>query len=176
MLSALVTTEARSKMKHRTKESVRSCRYLAATNWAIAVGVVLLFHEALAQAADAGGKPPPPIPAAVSARVRAFVNEPWNNTSLTQGLAIISDTKETPSSRAAAMQVLHANRKKLSPDETRGFLGEVTRLAKDAFNLMLCLYSLGDKVRMKDCFTSLLTIEIPGFTEEEEEEMNKPNN
>ena len=41
---------------------------------------------------------------------------------------------------------------------------------------MLCLYSLGDKVRMKDCFTSLLTIEIPGFTEEEEEEMNKDNN
>ena len=47
---------------------------------------------------------------------------------------------------------------------------------QDAFNLMLCLYSLGDKVRMKDCFTTLLTIEIPGFTEEEEEEMNKTEN
>lgn len=46
----------------------------------------------------------------------------------------------------------------------------------DAFNLMLCLYSLGDKVRMKDCFTSMLSIEIPGFTEEEEEEMNKSDN
>ena len=46
---------------------------------------------------------------------------------------------------------------------------------QDAFNLMLCLYSLGDKVRMKDCFTSLLTIVIPGFTEEEEEQMNKAN-
>ena len=46
---------------------------------------------------------------------------------------------------------------------------------QDAFNLILCLYSLGDKVRMKDCFTSLLTIVIPGFTEEEEEEMNKTN-
>ena len=38
---------------------------------------------------------------------------------------------------------------------------------------MLCLYALGDKVRMKDCFSSMLAIEIPGFTEEEEEEMNK---
>jgi len=44
---------------------------------------------------------------------------------------------------------------------------------QDAFNLMLCLYALGDKVRMKDCFSSMLAIEIPGFTEEEEEEMNK---
>lgn len=42
-----------------------------------------------------------------------------------------------------------------------------------AFNLLLCLYGLGDKVRMKDCFSSMLNIEIPGFTEEEEEEMNK---
>ncbi len=38
---------------------------------------------------------------------------------------------------------------------------------------MLCLYGLGDKVRMKDCFASMLSIEIPGFTEEEEEEMQK---
>lgn len=42
-----------------------------------------------------------------------------------------------------------------------------------AFNLMLCLYALGDKIRMKDCFASMLSIEIPGFTEEEDEEMNK---
>lgn len=42
-----------------------------------------------------------------------------------------------------------------------------------AQNLMLCLYALGDKDRMKDCFVSMLTIEIPGFTEEEEEEMAK---
>ena len=45
----------------------------------------------------------------------------------------------------------------------------------DGFNLLLCLYALGDKVRMKDCFASMLAIEIPGFTEEEEEEMNKEN-
>lgn len=43
----------------------------------------------------------------------------------------------------------------------------------DAMNLMICLYAQGDKIRMKDCFASMLTVEIPGFTEEEEEEMNK---
>ena len=37
------------------------------------------------------------------------------------------------------------------------------------FNLMLCLYALGDKNRMKDCFTSIIAIEIPGITDEEEE-------
>ncbi|KRX05596.1 hypothetical protein PPERSA_12774 [Pseudocohnilembus persalinus] len=42
-----------------------------------------------------------------------------------------------------------------------------------AFNLMVCLFALGDVVRMKDCFVSMLQIEIPGFTEEEEEEMQK---
>jgi len=41
---------------------------------------------------------------------------------------------------------------------------------------MLCLYALGDKNRMKDCFASMLSIEIPGFTEEEEEEMTKETN
>lgn len=41
---------------------------------------------------------------------------------------------------------------------------------------MLCLYALGDKNRMKDCFASMLSIEIPGFTEEEEEEMAKETN
>lgn len=38
-----------------------------------------------------------------------------------------------------------------------------------SFNLLLCLYGQGDKVRMKDCFYSMIGIEIPGFTEDEEE-------
>ncbi|EAR82438.2 tetratricopeptide repeat protein (macronuclear) [Tetrahymena thermophila SB210] len=42
-----------------------------------------------------------------------------------------------------------------------------------AFNLLLCLYDQGDKLRMKDCFSSMLGIEIPGYTENEEEEMNQ---
>jgi intraflagellar transport protein 88 len=41
-----------------------------------------------------------------------------------------------------------------------------------AFNLLLCLYDQGDKLRMKDCFSSMLGIEIPGYTEEEEEDIN----
>lgn len=34
---------------------------------------------------------------------------------------------------------------------------------------MLCFYALGDKKSMKDCFVSMLNIEIPGMGEEEEE-------
>ncbi|EGR33380.1 hypothetical protein IMG5_054890, partial [Ichthyophthirius multifiliis] len=41
-----------------------------------------------------------------------------------------------------------------------------------AFNLLLCLYGQGDKVRMKDCFSSMLSIEIQGYTQEEEEDIN----
>ena len=41
-----------------------------------------------------------------------------------------------------------------------------------AFNLLLCLYGQGDKIRMKDCFASMLSIEIAGYTEEEEEDIN----
>lgn len=41
-----------------------------------------------------------------------------------------------------------------------------------AFNLLLCLYDQGDKLRMKDCFSSMLGIDIPGYTEEEEEDIN----
>lgn len=35
-----------------------------------------------------------------------------------------------------------------------------------AFNLIICLYAAGDKLRMKDCFTSMITNPV----EEEEEE------
>jgi HEAT repeat protein len=91
----------------------------------------LIFCGASALAADAEGKSSPKATETVSTRARAFVNERWNNTSFTQGIAIIADTKETPSSRAAAMQALHANRKKLTSDEMRTFLGEATGLAKD---------------------------------------------
>jgi len=38
-----------------------------------------------------------------------------------------------------------------------------------AFNLMLCFYALGDKKSMKDCFVSMLNIEIPGISDEEDE-------
>eukprot|EP01017_Pseudomicrothorax_dubius_P027350 TRINITY_DN3139_c0_g1_i5.p1 TRINITY_DN3139_c0_g1~~TRINITY_DN3139_c0_g1_i5.p1 ORF type:complete len:702 (-),score=217.51 TRINITY_DN3139_c0_g1_i5:260-2365(-) len=35
-----------------------------------------------------------------------------------------------------------------------------------AFNLLVCLYALGDRERMKKCFAAMLAIEIPGFTED----------
>jgi intraflagellar transport protein 88 len=39
-----------------------------------------------------------------------------------------------------------------------------------AYNLILCYFALGDKEKMKKGFTQLLTIEIPGLEEEEDEE------
>jgi intraflagellar transport protein 88 len=38
-----------------------------------------------------------------------------------------------------------------------------------AYNLIICLYAAGDKLRMKDCFTSMITNPV----EEEEEEPSK---
>lgn len=40
--------------------------------------------------------------------------------------------------------------------------------AQTAFNLILCLFAIGDKDKLKKAFTQLLTIEIPGTEEEEE--------
>jgi hypothetical protein len=68
--------------------------------------------------------------AAISPRTKNFVSDRWNNTSFALGIAIIADASESPTSRAAAMEVLHANRKRLTTDEMRTFLGEATRLAK----------------------------------------------
>ena len=38
-----------------------------------------------------------------------------------------------------------------------------------AFNLMLCLFARGDKDKMKKHFIKMLSIPIPGMTEEDEE-------
>lgn len=40
---------------------------------------------------------------------------------------------------------------------------------KTAYNLIICLYTTGDKMRMKDCFTSMITNPIEDSDEEEEE-------
>jgi len=40
------------------------------------------------------------------------------------------------------------------------------------FNLMLCYFARGDKDKMKRHFIKLLSIPIPGMTEEEEEKLN----
>ncbi|CAM9150859.1 unnamed protein product, partial [Ectocarpus fasciculatus] len=41
-----------------------------------------------------------------------------------------------------------------------------------AFNLLLCLYARGDKEKMKKHFVKMLSIPIPGMTEEDEEKAN----
>lgn len=38
---------------------------------------------------------------------------------------------------------------------------------KTAFNLIICLYATGDKMRMKDCFTSMITNPIEEDQNEE---------
>lgn len=44
---------------------------------------------------------------------------------------------------------------------------------QSAFNLMLCLYARGDKDKMRKHFVKMLTIPIPGMTEDDEERMNE---
>ena len=39
---------------------------------------------------------------------------------------------------------------------------------KTAYNLIICLYTTGDKMRMKDCFTSMITNPIEESDDEEE--------
>ena len=40
-----------------------------------------------------------------------------------------------------------------------------------AFNLILCIYALGDKMKMKSWFERMLMIDLPGTEEEETEEI-----
>ncbi len=43
------------------------------------------------------------------------------------------------------------------------------------FNLLLCLYALGDKNKLKECFSNMLYIEIPGLFDEEGDEIQAEN-
>lgn len=43
---------------------------------------------------------------------------------------------------------------------------------KTAYNLIICLYGAGDKLRMKDCFTSMITNPVEEDNDEEEEDPN----
>ena len=43
-----------------------------------------------------------------------------------------------------------------------------------AFNLLLCLYARGDKDKMKRHYSKMLTIPIPGMTEDDEERLKDP--
>ena len=115
----------------KTTKFVAVWRHLIAASGAMAVGTSLLFSCALAHADNVKDKPLPNSAATLSPRAKNFVSERWNNSSFANGIAIIADAQETATSRAAAMQMLHANRKKLTADEMRQLLSEATRLAKD---------------------------------------------
>lgn len=92
----------------------------------------------LAFYAHALAQPEPPATrqnadqSALSANARALVSDAWNGTSAQRGLAIMSNPAEKPVSRAAAMQVLHANRRKMMPAEMRELLTGAVKLAKDS--------------------------------------------
>jgi hypothetical protein len=53
----------------------------------------------------------------ISPRAQALVNQTWTNTSFAEGIAVLADRNETKESRALAMEVLQANRKKLNSTE-----------------------------------------------------------
>lgn len=40
-----------------------------------------------------------------------------------------------------------------------------------AFNLVLCLYALGDVEKIKQCFIAMLSIEIPGLTQNDDDDL-----
>lgn len=47
---------------------------------------------------------------------------------------------------------------------------------QSAFNLLLCLYARGDKEKMRKHFVKMLSVPIPGMTEEDEEKSHEPTN
>ena len=105
-------------------------RVMKTVDFASAASLVIVLVS-LAYPGNAQGQQTPSAGTVVSPRVKAFVGARWNTNSFPQGIAIVADTKEPPTSRAAAMEVLHTNRRKLSVDEMRTLLSESTRLAKD---------------------------------------------
>lgn len=112
-------------MKVKTCRPVADCvRSISSLGAAAVLGVLVCSGYAQGQQTQRPAN-------LISPRVKTYVGEHWNNASFSQGVAIMADTKETPTSRAAAMVTLHSNRRKLSGAEMMTFLGEVTRLAKD---------------------------------------------
>ena len=67
----------------------------------------------------------------LSPRAQALVNQTWTNTSFAEGIAVLADRNETKESRALAMEVLQANRRKFNSTEMSQLLNETTAVAKD---------------------------------------------
>jgi hypothetical protein len=100
--------------------------------------LALLVPTTLALALSAWGQTPgqetpPQLPVSLmSAKAQVLLNQEWSDSSFDDGLSVIADRKETKESRALAIEILHANRRKLSATDMRRFLDEVTIIAKDA--------------------------------------------
>jgi hypothetical protein len=71
---------------------------------------------------------------ALSLRAQVLMHESWSDSSFVRGIAIIADKTETRDSRSVAMELLHANRRKLGPNDMRQLLDEVTTIAKNRTN------------------------------------------
>ncbi|MCX6927902.1 MAG: HEAT repeat domain-containing protein [Verrucomicrobia bacterium] len=67
----------------------------------------------------------------VSPKVQALMSQAWGNSSFADGIAAVADRKENKESRALAMEVLLANRRRLNAAEMGQFLKEVTIIGKD---------------------------------------------
>src|ERR1044071_472328 len=91
----------------------------------------LLLFGVVSQADETTVKSLAAFATTLSPRAKDFIGERWSDNSFSHGITIIADTKEPATSRAAALERLHADRKKLTADEMRQFLSEATRLAKD---------------------------------------------
>jgi len=79
---------------------------------------------------DIGNAQNVPSPA-ISFRAQNLAAAGWTNSSFAEGIDLIADRNETKESRAVAIEVLHANRRKLEAHEMTRFLDEVTTIAKD---------------------------------------------
>lgn len=110
---------------------IKTGRIVAALARSIRESGLLAVLGILLCAGQAQGQQLPEAATLISPRVKSFIGERWNSNSFPRGLQIVSDANETPISRTAALELLHANRRKLSPTEMENLLSEAARTAKD---------------------------------------------
>lgn len=99
---------------------------------ALVLSLVLVAGMGAARGQGRGPEGGPKLDApSVSPKVQALIIQAWDNSSFADGIAVVTDRKENKESRALAMEVLHANRKRLNAAEMGRFLQEATIIAKD---------------------------------------------
>ncbi|MBE0544456.1 MAG: HEAT repeat domain-containing protein [Verrucomicrobia bacterium] len=100
--------------------------------YSLVIGIMLLNTASpiLGQNVEAPKNQIPPVQ--LSPRAQVFIEKGWSDASFTEGIAIIVNRTENWESRAVAMEMLHANRRKLNPDQMSHLLAEATTIAKDS--------------------------------------------